>query len=302
MGFFNKKIRQLEKAQQDESSVNLAKAASDKAVDVIKELSGKGMSSGRKLVDNVIVFTNAAGGAGASTLAHNVAFSASQRQLKVLLIDLNILCPVQHTYLGIKQEVDKKDLVSYLLGKNSLSESIDNTHEVNLLFSNNRTLNDALNCNSKVAIENFNNMIAKARQYYDLVIVDCPMRIDCLLENTMLYLCDSIYIVWEEGIGSIINTEKLRRNMALSGIDSFTKMRVVLNKRTSLHFSDYPLKKLNLELVEVLPFTIDLIDNSLRGRIFCEKAATSAKNSVEFARKIESLTDKILKIGGYVEK
>mgnify|MGYP001152578922 CR=1 FL=1 len=299
MGFFSKKIREIENDNETEQ-VNLAKATSDRAVDVIKELSGKGNSSGSKLVDNVVVFTNASGGTGASTLASNVAFLATQKGIKVLLIDLNIMCPIQHTYLNIKQEIDKPDLVSFLLGKNQLSDSIDTSNTVNLLFANNRTLSDEINCNNRVAIENFSNLISKVRQYYDLVVIDCPMRVDCMLQNVMLYLCDSIYIVWDESINSIVNTEKLRRNMALSGIDSFTKMRVVLNKRTSLHFSDYPLKKLNLELVEILPFSIDVIDNSLRGRIFCDKAATSAKNAVEFARKADSLTDKILKIGGYI--
>lgn len=299
MGFFSKKIRQLEKAQ-DEEQVNIAKATSDKAVDVIKELSGKNQASSKKVVDNVIVFTNAAGGSGASTIASNVAYTASKMGLKVLLIDLNIMCPVQHTYLNIKQEMNKPDLVSFLLGKNALSDSIDNTNEINIIFSNNRTLMDEINCNSKIAVENLNELLGKARQYYDLVIVDCPMRVDCTLQNVMLYSCDSIYIVWDEGIGSIINTEKLRRNMALSGIDSFTKMRVILNKRTSIHFSDYPLKKLNLELVEVLPFDVDIIDNSLRGKIFCEKGSSSSKNAIEFAHKIGDLTDKVLKIGGYV--
>lgn len=298
MGLFSKKIREIENREEDQ--VNLSKAASDKAVDVIKELSGKNMKSARKLVDNVIVFTNASGGTGASTLISNVAFMASQK-LKVLLIDLNITCPVQHTYLGVKQELDKPDLVSFLLGKNNLSESIDTTNQVNLLYANNRSLADEINCNSKIAIENLNALITKTRQYYDLVLVDCPMRIDCLLQNTMLYACDSIYLVWDEGIGSIINTDKLRRSMALSGIDSFTKMRVVLNKKTSVHFSDYPIKKLNLELVEVLPFDIDIIDNSLRGKIFCDKGSSSSKNAAEFATNIVSLTDKILKIGGYVE-
>ena len=127
------------------------------------------------------------------------------------------------------------------------------------------------------------------------------MRIDSLLHNTMLYNADAMYIVWDEGIGSIINTEKVRRNMALSGIDSYTKMRIILNKRTSVHFSDYSLKKLNLELVGVLPFSIDIIDNSLRGRIFCDKGVASGKNGAEFARKMEVISNKILKIGGYVE-
>lgn len=301
MGIFTKKIRQIERSEMETDNVNLAKATSDKAVDVIKELSGKSTASGKKLVDNLVVFSGASGGTGATTLATNVAYEAVQKGLKVLLIDLNIMCPVQHTYLGIRQEMEKPDLVSYLLGKNALSDSIDTSNTINLLYANNRTLSDEINCSNKIAIENFNNLLEKVRQYYDLVIVDCPMRVDVLLQNVMLYNADAIYIVWDEGISSIINTEKLRRNMALSGIDSFTKMRVILNKRTSVHFSDYPIKKLNLELVEVLPFTIDVIDNSLRGKIFCEAGSSTSKNSGEFARKVMSLTDKILKIGGYVE-
>jgi hypothetical protein len=301
MGFFEKKAKQMERAVAGDKQVNLAKSTSDKAVDVIKELSGKSSKTKSRLIDNVIVFTNASGGTGASTLASNVAFTALQKGLKVILIDLNIMCPIQHTYLGIRQNIDKPDLVSYILGKNQLSQSIDTTRNINLLFANNRTINDEINCNTRIATENFNTMIKTLRQYYDLVIVDCPMRIDCMMQNTMMYICDSIYVVWDEGIGSIVNTEKLRRNMALSGIDSFTKMRVVLNKRTSIHFSEYPLKKLNLELIETLPFDVDIIDNSLRGKIFCEDGASTSKNAIEFARKVDSLTGKILKIGGYVE-
>lgn len=300
MGLFDRAVREMEKKQGDEQ-VNLAKATSDKAVDVIKELSGKSSASKRKVIDNLIVFTNAAGGAGATTLLNNVAYAMSEKGLKVLIIDLNIACPVQHTYLNIRHELDKPDLVSYLLGKNSLSDSIVSTGAINLIFANNRSLSDEINCNDRIALENFNQMLQKSRQYYDIVLVDCPMRVDSMLQNTMLYACDFIYMVWDEGISSIINTEKLRRNMALSGIDSFTKMKVILNKRTSIHFSDYPIKKLNLELIEVLPFNIDIIESSLRGQIFCEKASTNSKTAVEFARKISLLSDKILKIGGYVE-
>lgn len=301
MSLFTRKIKEIEQKAEQSSNSNLAKAASDKAVDVIKELSGVQHTKGKKIIDNVIVFTNASGGTGASTIAHNVAFEIVRKKLKVVLVDLNILCPVQHAYLGVKQGIEKPDLVSFLLGKNELSKSIDNSNEINLLYANNRTLNDEINCNSKMAMENFSIMMKTLRQYYDVVIVDCPMKIDEMLPNTMLYSCDSIYMVWDEGIGSTINTEKLRRNMASVGIDSFTKLRVILNKRTDVHFSDYAFNKLNLELVEILPFTTDVIDNSLRGKIFCDGGSTTTKNSSEFARKVQVLTDKILKIGGYVE-
>ena len=73
MGFFEKKAKQMERAVAGDKQVNLAKSTSDKAVDVIKELSGKSSKTKSRLIDNVIVFTNASGGTGASTLASNVA-------------------------------------------------------------------------------------------------------------------------------------------------------------------------------------------------------------------------------------
>ena len=301
MGLIKKRIRQIDNAEVD-TQVNLAKATSDKASVLIKQLSGKDELDLKKVPDNIIVFTNASGGTGVSTIVSNVAYTMMAKGFKVLVIDLNITCPVQHTNFGIAQEIEKIDLVTYLLGKTQMNESIDTKHPVNMLYANNRNLTDEINCNESIAISNFEILLSKCKQYYDVVLIDCPMRIDSMLQNVAFYNCDAIYTVWDEGISSIINTEKIRRNMALSGIDSFTKMRLILNKRTSLRFSDYPIKKLNMELVEVLPFDIDIIDNSLKGQIFCEKGASNSKNAIEWAARIEELTDKILAIGGYVGK
>ena len=299
MGLFSKKLKELE--SKEESRVNLLKATSDIASDVIKELSGRDNISSKKVLDNVIVFSNAAGGTGASTIVSNVAYEMSQKNLKVILIDLNITRPTQHTYLGIRQEIKKSDLISYLVGESNLGESIDTSNKVNLMYANNRSLNDLVACESKIVVENASNMLKKLRNLYDVVLIDCPMNIEHLLCNTILYECDTIYLVWDEGIGSTIHTEKVRRDMALSGIDSYTKLRIILNKRTSIHFSDYAIKKLGLELVEVLPFALDVIDNGLRGRVFCDKGTATTSNGASFARKISKLTTTILKIGGYVE-
>lgn len=298
MGLFRKKIREIENG---EASINIAKATSDKASDVIRELSGKQIFEAKKLIDNLIVFTNTAGGTGTSTIISNVAYTMSSMGLKVIIVDLNITCPIQHAYFGIQQEIETNDLVSFLLGKSDLSDSINTKTEVNLIYANNRNLTDEINCNEDIAISNFEIMLSKLRDYYDVVLVDCPMRIDSMLQNVAFYKADSIYCVWDEGISSIINTERIRRNMALSGIESFTKMRIILNKRTSVHFSEYPLQKLNLELVEILPFDVDIIDNSLKGQVFCEKGSSNSRNALIWAQKIQTLTDKVLKIGGYVK-
>ena len=302
MGFFDRQIKRMEETENSErEGSNIAQQAASEATKVIKELSGKKYKSGKKLIDNVIMFTNASGGAGASTIAHNVAFVATMNNIRTLLIDLNIMCPVQHTYLGIDQELDKKDLVSHLVGEAELHDSIDSTSKINLLFANNRSLSDEIRCNEKIPVDNFTRMIGHLRNFYDLVIIDCPMRVDTMLCNTAMHLCDSMYMVWDEGMGSIINTEKIRKNLALSGVDSYTKMRVVLNKRTDIGYSTYSLNQLNLDVIETLPFCVDVIDNGLRGRIFCDKGQATNKLGSEFAKRIGSLTDKVLSIGGYVQ-
>lgn len=298
MGLFSKKVKQLQGTEEFE---NVGKIASDKAVDIIKQLGGSNAENSKYLIDNYVVFTNAAGGTGASTIASNVAYMMKAKGFNVIMIDLNIMCPIQHTCLNIKQELEKPDLVSYLLGKNNLGDSIVNTGSYSVLYANNRSISDLINCNSDIAITNFNDMINKLRSLYSIIIVDCPMQVDNMLCNNVMYNCDSIYMVWDEGLPSISNTDRLRRNMAFTGIDSYTKLRIVLNKRTNTHYNMYPFQKLNLELLEVLPFDTDIIENSLRAQVFCEKGSTSSKNAAEFARRIDSLTDKVLRISGLVE-
>lgn len=293
--YFKKKAEQIEEAE------NIGKIASDTAVDVIKKLSGTEIRRKQKLIDNLVVFSNASGGAGASTLLSNVAHLASKEGLKVLVIDLNIMFPIQHTYFGIKQSTKKPDLVSYLLGRDSLGDCIDNTNIINLLYCNNRNLVDSINCEDDKVLLNMKEAIQRLRGLYDLILVDAPMKIEHTLVNHLFYVCDQLYLVWDEGISSIANTEKIRRNMALSGIDAYTKLRVILNKRTNIHYSKYPFEKLNLECTEIIPFDTDIIDSSLRSQVFCDKGESSSENATIFYKKLVSLTDKILKNGGLVK-
>ena len=86
MGLFSRFAKQFE---QSDSVENISKVASDKVVDVIKQLSGSEYDIKSSLIDNFIVFTNASGGTGASTIVSNVPYKASMKGLKVILIDLN---------------------------------------------------------------------------------------------------------------------------------------------------------------------------------------------------------------------
>lgn len=276
--------------------------AADKASDIIKQMSGSDISLDMKIPDNVIMFLGAAGGTGVSTLACNVAYTAMKKGFKVLMIDLNILEPIQYMFLGIEETVDKNraDLVSYMLGKNDINESIITTKPINLIYASDRDIQDQAKCNDRIAIDNFTALIKTCKQLYDLIIIDCPRKVDDVLCNEAMYLAEAIYTVWDEGLGSVSNIERMRRDMSKSGIDSYTKVHAILNKRTNVRYSMYPFQKLTIELVEIIPFSTDVIESSLRAEIFCEKGVSNDKNSAEFARRISSLTDNIVKIGGYI--
>lgn len=300
MGLFSRKNTEDEQLQ-GKSNENLGKMTSEKATSIIKELSGGQAKYKKKLIDNLVCITNASGGAGASTVTANVAYTAVKLGITTLVIDLNILYPIQQTLFAVKPELDMPDLSGYLLGKNTLGEAIQQTKTASLMFSNNRGMMDYINCDSDQAIGNFQTALQSLRGLFDLILIDCPMRIDSMLCNYAFYNADAIYIVWDEGISSIANTERIRRNMAQTGIEAYTKMKVVLNKRTDIHYNDYPFQKLNLDLVQYLPFDQGIIQSSLYSEIFCEKGASRSKNAGYFCGGIEALTEKILVAGGYVE-
>lgn len=289
------------KVDKGDSPENLGKVVSDSAVDLIKQLSGNNIKRTKNVVDNIVIVSGASGGTGVSTIVSNVAHLVTKKGFKVLVIDLNILFPIQPAYLGVKQgSLDRYDLVSYLLGKSTIGDSIDTSTKVSVIYANNRSLMDLINCESDKPVENFKELLSKARQLYDLILIDSPMRIDNTLVNTAFYLADQVYLVWDEGLSSIANTEKIRRNMALSGIDSYTKTRIIFNNRTDIHYTDYPFQKLNLECIETLPFSTAIRSSGLRSEIFCDKGESSDENAGIFYEKLVSLSDKILRNGGWI--
>lgn len=298
MGLFDSVL--INKAISDDNK-SFSSITTEKAANIVKELSGGKIRHTTKIVDNVITITGAAGGTGASTIVANMAYIANTKHdLRVIVIDLNLLMPCQHLYFKIEQELNKPDLVGYLTGKNNLGEAIVNTKYADVLSANNRGLMDYIVCDSEAASANFQKAIDTLRSLYDLIIIDSPMKVENSLCNYAFYLSDKIYLIWDEGISCIANTEKIRRNMASSGIDSYTKTAVVLNKRTSLHYNDYPFKKLNIELLQVLPFESDIIYSSLNAEIFCKSGVSKSENSSYFCGGIEELTEKVIKAGGLV--
>lgn len=284
---------------QEKESVNINQIIGDTASKLIKDFSGKENKSKIKVIDNMIAFIGAAGGTGTSTLVANLAYALSKRNLTVLVVDLNIMYPIQHCLLGFKQEIEKKDLVTFLLGKNQLGESIETRDNISIMYPNNRYLVDQINCDTSACSKTLLSAVADVRHLFDVIMFDCPRQLEFDVVNSILYNCDTIYSVWDEGISCVSNIDRMRKNMQVSGIETYSKMKVVFNKKTNIHYTKYIFEKLGLETIETLPFDTAIIESGLRGEVFCEKGASLSKNAAAFSKSVESLADKVLQIGGY---
>lgn len=284
---------------QNGSDSNISKILSDTTDNLIKELSGGPIRHEPKVIDNLIAFVGVAGGVGTSTIVANLAYTLKKKGLTILVIDLNIAYPIQHNYFRVKQTVEKPDLVSFLLGKNSIGESIESKGDISVLVANNRTLMDEINCDTELCSKNFEAVIEKIRPLFDMIIMDCPNDIKSDVVNTALYRADHIYTVWDENIACISNMERMRRNMTLSGIEAYNKVKVVFNARTSIYYSKYPFEKLNLEVIANFPFELAIKESALKGEIFCEKGASMSRNAAFYVDEMNRLATRILEIGGF---
>lgn len=281
-----------------ENNVNVGDIMTKATDKVIKEFAGKHHGSTIKVIDNIIAFIGGAGGTGTSTIVANVADRLTKKGLTVLVVDMNIMYPIQHSFFGIQQKIDRKDLVSFLMGKNEIGASIETAGKMSIMFANNRYLVDYINCDTKDCSANLTEAIERVRHLFDVIIFDCPRALDNDLINTVLYMCDTIYCVWDEGLQCISNIDRMRKNMQVSGID-FNKIKVVFNKKTNIYYTKYIFEQLNIEVVETIPFDTAVIESSLRGEIFCEKGVSTSKNAAAFVAAIDDLADRILENGGY---
>lgn len=275
---------------------NIVNELTDKA---IKGFAGSGNTKGARVIDNIVSFIGLSGGTGTSTITANVANSIANMGFSVLLVDMNILYPIQHSFYSVKQG-DKNDLITFITGKNEIGASIETLDKISLLFSNNRYLIDLINCDTKTCSNNLVKAIEQIRGLFDMIIFDCPLSLENDLTNSILYLSDNIYCVMDEGLSCIANIDRVRKNMQLSGIDH-NKMKIVFNKKTNVYYTRYIFDSLNIDVTVTLPFDTAIIESSLKGELFCEKGASTSKNAGLFVAGIDRLAEILLENGGYRE-
>lgn len=296
----------------DMADGNDLRSKTDKAVGrLISRFSGADESRKivKRVLNNVIVFMGASGGAGASTLVATEAVAMKEKGLTVAVVDLGIMFPSQHIYFDLDQSIGKADLVSYLSGNNGLNVSLEYS---DVLFNNeatgvatltacNRTLRDYVVIDSSNdAVQALTEALNRLSSLFDVVLIDCKLDLSSMLVQTTLFRADNIYLVMDDGVQSLINVSKLRANLDDSGINT-NKVRYIMNKRKSFYYAENNLKALGIELIGILPFEMGVVECGLRGQLFTVSGKNTSKTSPKYLEAVDSLTASILEIGGYTE-
>jgi capsular exopolysaccharide synthesis family protein len=142
----------------------------------------------------VILITSSVPEEGKSTVSANVAAAIAQLGRRVLLIDGDLRNPSQHRLWNIADRVGLKDILTDNL---PLSEAICQPMEkLDLLIGGVIPSNPLALLDS----DQMSNLIAKARQEYDLVIIDAPplpVTADVLTLSNMV---DGILFVSRPGV------------------------------------------------------------------------------------------------------
>lgn len=269
-----------------------------------RELSGKTDDSGKRLIlDHIFAFVGLAGGVGTSTLVANLAAQLVKNNRTVLVIDLNILYPIQHSLFKIKQEVETKDLFSYLTGECPLGEGIKYPmgRDIGVFVANNRGLVDLLDSDTKDAATALTECLERVSSLFDFVLIDCSNNLENELVNAALYKADRIMAVMDENIECLSNYNRMVGAMAACGID-YMRVKTIMNKRTSIQYSKSVFSDFNIDLVSVLPFELGIIESGLKGEIFSVKADTTSRNAAIFCQKLKEIAKSMERLSGSTEE
>lgn len=282
----------------ERKSSNISEIVNESVKKTFNILGGTEYST-KRLPDNIVSFIGAAGGTGVSTLVANVATTLKDKGYSVLVIDANILYPSQYNFLGYKLEnKNVHDLVSFMNGKCNIGESIRNEKDISLLFANNRTIMDLISIDKMDKVDAFSKSLDVIRDFFDVVLIDVPNALMLDIVHTCLYVSDSIYLVWDEALDCIPNTEILKKNMLMCGVSYDTKLKLIINKRTSVQYPKLAVDKLGLDLVSVVPFEVSIIDTGLSGGVYVKSGASMSKNASEFVSCVDRICDRILTDAG----
>lgn len=247
--------------------------------------------------DNVIVVTGATGGTGASTIINSVAYTLSKNNIRVCVVDLNIMNPIQHIYFGYKKENMQYDLIDYLSGSCQLGYAMNVGACADLITPINRSLSDYVRVDSEEYAKKVSELLEKLKRLYNIVIVDVPLRLESMICNEVIYKSNDKYLVLDESLSSYSALIMLDRSMRMCGINP-KLFHCIINKKTSINIPKSLVSKFDIDLCTVLPYIGGIVQSGFNGEIFIKDGVTSSKNVKAFCNGIDNLCAYILEHAG----
>lgn len=264
-----------------------------------KDLSGREQSEQVLLLDHVFCFVGLAGGVGTSTIVANLAYLLKKMKYSVLVIDTNILFPIQHSFFKIKQEVETKDFFGFLFGECQLGECIKYPmgNDLGVIVSNNRGMVDLVESDTKESAQAFSECLERVSSLFDFVLIDASNNINSEIVNTAMYKSDRIIAVMDENIECLSNYNRLTNAMGVCGID-FNRIKTIMNKRTSIQYGKTIFNQFGIDLMQVLPFDLSVMGSGLRGELFVSKGESMSKTAAAFVSGMRDLAENMEELSG----
>lgn len=171
----------------------------------------------------VIAFTSAEPGDGKSTIAMNTGISMGKMKSRVLIIDADLRRPSLHQKFGMTNQTGLSDV---LVGISVLENEIRPTEHAGVfLLPSGRKAPNSL---ALLQSDEFRDVLRRARDDYDFVLVDCP---------ALQSIVDSVVVaVQAEGTILVVSAAKsegrlVRETLAkLRAVDAIKLLGVVLNR------------------------------------------------------------------------
>lgn len=236
------------------------------------------------IMDNVIGLMSINGGSGASTIAANTAHILSKynlvegksdtlTDLVICVVDMNVFNPVQYQLLSVEGQEKGKGLLDALIsGPGHVPENLIRVSNTLSLLS--ASPFDDIYEYYDTTSESISQVIDYLKDHFDIVIIDIPNNPPSPFCYETLKWCNKVFAIWNEHVTIYQHTKRL--------IDFFNSIKirnkithVIFNKKTRTPLTadriDELVKKLGLKLLTIIPYSQDLVNDSLNGTLYIEQ-------------------------------
>ena len=197
-------------------------------------------------MDKVILIASGKGGTGKTVLTASIGCAVSDKDKKVLIIDMNFGLRNLDVVLGLENMI-LNNAFDVIKGKCSLQDAVvqDKAHEnlYILLASQTKEISDITN-------EEFKAFIDNIKDEYDYIFIDCPSGTGI---KNLISAADKVVVITTPEIMSVRNADKLVSVIRQSRIFNIN---FIINRFNEKLVSKYDLMTIE-DVKEVLP--VDLL-------------------------------------------